>query len=114
MWDAHLAVTAEVGGTGVGSDRDGSIRRHAGATIIVKHLDGELMRPFPSRRARDGTGDVCAIASGDSFDENGNGIPDECERGDVCDAACVWDTDTSGDVRVPDLIELLDKWGPCE
>ena len=29
-----------------------------------------------------------------------------------CPAACVWDVDFSGDVRVPDLIKLLGCWGP--
>ena len=29
-----------------------------------------------------------------------------------CCAACVWDIDGSGDVRVPDLIKLLSCWGP--
>ncbi len=28
-------------------------------------------------------------------------------------APCVWDIDSSGDVRVPDLIALLAKWGVC-
>ena len=34
------------------------------------------------------------------------------QLGGPCNSACVWDIDTSGDVRVPDLIKLLSCWGP--
>ena len=38
-------------------------------------------------------------------DNNGNGIPDECE--------CPADFDGSSDVNAADLAELLSSWGPC-
>ncbi len=52
-----------------------------------------------------GVPDSDDIAGGDSDDNNGNGIPDECE--------CPWDLDGSGDVGVKDLLFLLGAWGPC-
>ena len=52
-----------------------------------------------------GIGDVCDVASGDSSDDNKNGIPDECE--------CPVDLDGSGDVGAADLAILLANWGPC-
>ncbi|MCH8967979.1 MAG: S8 family serine peptidase [Planctomycetes bacterium] len=56
----------------------------------------------------DGVGDLCAISSGISEDENGNGIPDECEGcGD-----CPTDSDGSGDTEAFDLAILLGAWGP--
>ena len=57
---------------------------------------------------RNGTADSCDIFGGGSKDENGNGIPDECE-GEPCPA----DFDSSGDVGVKDLLFLLGTWGPC-
>ncbi len=57
---------------------------------------------------RNGTADGCDIFGGGSNDENGNGIPDECE-GKPCPA----DFDNSGDVGVKDLLFLLGAWGPC-
>ena len=52
-----------------------------------------------------GVPDSDDIAGGDSDDNNGNGIPDECE--------CPADLDRSGDVGVKDLLFLLGTWGPC-
>ena len=52
-----------------------------------------------------GVPDSDDIAGGDSDDNNGNGIPDECE--------CPADLDGSGDVGVKDLLFLLGTWGPC-
>ncbi len=52
-----------------------------------------------------GVPDSDDIAGGDSDDDNGNGIPDECE--------CPWDFDGSGDVGVSDFLDLLGNWGPC-
>ncbi len=51
------------------------------------------------------TVDSCDIDNGDSMDNDGNGIPDECE--------CPADFDGSGDVSAADLAELLSNWGPC-
>jgi hypothetical protein len=43
----------------------------------------------------DGLGDVCAIAAGQSLDQNLNSIPDECEFGAVI-AYCTGDTSANG------------------
>ena len=56
----------------------------------------------------DGVGDLCAISSGISQDENGNGIPDECEG---C-GSCPTDSDGSGNTGAFDLAILLGAWGP--
>jgi hypothetical protein len=52
-----------------------------------------------------GVGDTADIAAGTSRDDNGNGIPDECE--------CPADIDDSLDVGFDDLTLLLAAWGPC-
>ncbi len=51
-----------------------------------------------------GTPDGDDIGGGGSADDNGNGIPDECEL-------CLWDLDGSGDVGIGDFLELLANWG---
>jgi hypothetical protein len=48
--------------------------------------------------------DSCDIANGTSDDDNGNGIPDECE--------CPADLDGNGEVGGTDFLALLDAWGP--
>lgn len=52
-----------------------------------------------------GQSDSCDIFEGESQDDDGNGVPDECERADV---------DGDGDVDMSDLLLLLANWGPCE
>ena len=47
--------------------------------------------------------DICDIANATSQDDNGNGIPDECE--------CPGDIDGDGDTDHSDLGELLSAWG---
>ncbi|MCH2133551.1 MAG: PA14 domain-containing protein [Phycisphaerales bacterium] len=47
--------------------------------------------------------DSCDIANGDSFDGDGNGIPDECVRRG--------DRDRDDDIDIDDLIALLGDWG---
>ena len=47
--------------------------------------------------------DICDIADGYSQDDNGNGIPDECE--------CAGDLDGDGDTDQADLGILLADWG---
>jgi hypothetical protein len=47
--------------------------------------------------------DICDIAEGTSEDENGNGVPDECE--------CVGDLDGDGNTDHSDLGILLADWG---
>lgn len=78
------------------------------------------------------TADGCDIAFGSSDDDNGNGIPDECEcfadvNGDgtvgVVDLLALlaaWnltgvpeDINNDGIVNVLDLLELLSVWGSC-
>ncbi|MCH8967799.1 MAG: hypothetical protein IIA66_01630, partial [Planctomycetes bacterium] len=44
---------------------------------------------------------------GTSPDDNGNGIPEECECGD-----CPTDVDGSGNTGAFDLANLLGAWGP--
>lgn len=53
-----------------------------------------------------GTLDICDIENGDSQDDNGNGIPDECE--------CSGDIDGDGATDQRDLGILLALWGCCE
>ena len=50
--------------------------------------------------------DACDIAAGSSADNNGNGIPDECE-------AVLGDIDGDGVVGINDFLLLLGDWGPC-
>jgi len=50
--------------------------------------------------------DICDIADGTSQDDNGNGIPDECE--------CPGDIDGDGDTDHSDLGELLSAWCSLE
>ena len=63
----------------------------------------------------DGTYDAVAIISGQSQDENGNGIPDECEA-----VICPWDCggDNDGNVGIVDFLALLGQWSqigtPCD
>ncbi len=51
--------------------------------------------------------DAVDIATGASADNNGNGIPDDCE------VLCLADIDGSGVVDVSDLIAVISSWGPC-
>ncbi len=52
-----------------------------------------------------GEADACEILDGSAPDDNGNGIPDECDTpGDI---------DGNGSVDVTDLLILLGAWGPC-
>ena len=51
-----------------------------------------------------GIPDADDIAGGGSDDNNGNGVPDECE--------CLWDIDGNGNVGSADLLGLLVAWGP--
>lgn len=84
-----------------------------GEMYIVEHGGGELFRIIP------GTGypaqpdcnsnnrpDACDIVLGISQDTNGNGIPDECEKG-----PCVADLNGDGSVGPADLGMLLGSWG---
>ena len=50
-------------------------------------------------------GDICAIASGVSEDDDNDGIPDEC--------ACPTDFNGDGIVDAADLAQLLGSWGTC-
>ncbi len=54
--------------------------------------------------------DSCDIWGGSSRDENGNGVPDECEG-----IPCPWDCDggesTDGTVGIVDFLALLAQWG---
>jgi hypothetical protein len=45
--------------------------------------------------------DACDIASGNSDDDNGNGIPDECESG------CAWDLNGDGLTNIDDLLAVI-------
>lgn len=64
----------------------------------------ELFNPDQADCQPNGVGDVCDIADG-AADDDGNGIPDECE--------CPADFDFDGDVDAADLAELLASWGAC-
>lgn len=54
--------------------------------------------------------DGCDIASGDSLDNNKDGIPDECEGCGVCPT----DTDKDCVTAAFDLAQLLGQWGPID
>lgn len=49
------------------------------------------------------TEDLCDIATGQSTDADGNGVPDSCE--------CPWDLDGSSSVGITDLLGILAAWG---
>ena len=53
-----------------------------------------------------GTGDLEDILTGTSPDENGNGVPDECDGGSA-------DVNGDGAVNVQDFVLVLLSWGPC-
>ena len=55
-----------------------------------------------------GVVDECDIAAGTSLDQDGDGVPDECQGTD-----CPADVDDDGDVDVNDLLAVLGAWGPC-
>jgi hypothetical protein len=66
----------------------------------------ELVGLLPSVDCNDNeVDDACDIADGTSPDDNGNGIPDECE--------CEGDLNGNGAVEVLDFLALLAVWGPC-
>jgi hypothetical protein len=52
-----------------------------------------------------GTNDSCDIANGSSADDNGNGIPDECEN------TCPGDADGDGDSDVDDVLIVIANFG---
>ena len=52
-----------------------------------------------------GVNDTCDIADGSSADDNGNGIPDECENN------CPADADGDGDSDVDDLLAVIAAFG---
>jgi hypothetical protein len=90
--------------------------------------------PEPPDCNSNGVEDFLDIMDGTSLDQNGNGIPDECESAcpadvngdsivDVLDLLAVlaaWgaaggpeDINGDGIVNVLDLLEVLGAWGPC-
>ncbi len=85
------------GGTAVIGDRNGAAG--TGLAFIFESA-GEDCNENGFCDARD-------IADGDSPDDNGNGIPDECE------SDCPADLDGDGSVGAFDLALLLGNWGPC-
>ncbi len=67
----------------------------------------ELFNPDQADCQPNGVGDVCDIADG-AADDDGNGIPDECEGPDC--GPCPWDADGNGVVSAADLAEVLACW----
>lgn len=61
------------------------------------------------RRDCNGNGviDLLDILSGFSADVDQNGIPDSCEP------TCLADINGTGNVGVPDLLAVINQWGPC-
>jgi hypothetical protein len=53
-----------------------------------------------------GLPDACDIALGKSQDDDGDGVPDECQ-------SIPGDINADGIVDVADLVELILAWGPC-
>lgn len=53
-----------------------------------------------------GAADNCDIEFGESEDQNGNGVPDECE--------CAGDVNSDGEVNIDDLFAVLGAWGQCD
>jgi hypothetical protein len=73
-------------------------------------LDGFIIE-YPCEDCNhNGEPDDRDIASGGSPDENGNGVPDECEcPGDITGP----NGDPDGVVDTADFFFLLQNWGPC-
>jgi len=78
-----------------------------GDVCTIAECAGE---PACSDCNENGIPDACDIAEG-AADQDGNGIPDECE-GPIC-GDCPWDTfPIDGVVGAGDLAFLLGNWGP--
>lgn len=60
-----------------------------------------------------GISDECDIASGTSQDVDVNGIPDECDKVPNPCPADIGPPGGDGVVGVPDLLALINAWGPC-
>jgi hypothetical protein len=78
---------------------DGSSR---GAGEVFKIVPRQLVGPDCNANGRR---DECDILDGNSRDDNGNGVPDECE--------CPGDGDGDGDTDLADLAILLATFGLC-
>ena len=81
----------------------------ARAEVTLVDLRPELMHeavPVEADCNANGEADFCDIFNGVSDDENGNGIPDECD--------CPGDFDGDGAVDAADLLALLGAWGTAE
>lgn len=87
-----------------------------GEVYICDQSGGEVFKIIPQTLGgpdcnENGVEDACDIASGSSPDEDGNGVPDECD-GDGC-GPCPTDADGDGDTGAFDLASLLACWGPA-
>ncbi|MCA9285985.1 MAG: PQQ-dependent sugar dehydrogenase [Phycisphaerales bacterium] len=72
---------------------------------VFRIIRNPALEPLPDCNDN-GNPDSCDIANGASMDENGNGIPDECESNPA-------DLDGDGLVNGADLGLLLGAWGKC-
>ncbi len=78
----------------VGARNDDDHGNNSGAAYVYRGL---------SDCNGNATLDICDIADGTSADENGNGLPDECD--------CPGDLDGDGDIDLADLAQLLSNYG---
>jgi hypothetical protein len=79
-----------------------------GEIYLLDILHGEVFKlvsagPPTADCNSNGTEDACDIASGESADDDDDGVPDEC-------GLCPWDLDGSGGVGITDLLALLSAW----
>ncbi len=108
-WNEIIKVTASDGGPG--QDFGGSVALNGDIALIKGGQNGSTKAYiFAGIQGADcnknDQPDTCDIFEGSSDDEDGNGIPDECE-------SIPGDIDADGVVGVLDLLILLGAWGAC-
>ena len=104
-WNEIIKITASDGGPGhdfgesLALSGDNAVIKGGGKGYVFGGIQGLDCN-------ENGQPDACDIFEGSSQDQNGNGIPDECET--------PGDLDGDGVVGVLDLLILLSNWGPCD
>ncbi len=108
-WTEVAKLLASDGESG---DQFGDSVATDGSTIVIGAFIGPGINPQSGTTYlfsgladcnKNGADDICDIATGQSSDSDGNGIPDSCE--------CPWDLDGSSGVGITDLLGVLAAWG---